>query len=291
VPGPRRRRRGLVLALVALVVVLLAGGGVTAYALTRGSSTPAPPPPQAAAATSTSAEPTETATPTPTGSSSASSTAGGLVVPSVVGQQLEQAQAALQADGLQVQVTQQATDSAPDGSVTGQDPAANVSVATGSTVTLTVAKNSTGVFLSTLQPVANSGDYHPQVEATAISGHPYARAITAVTRCGSPTAVQYNMSRAYQRLTGIVGLTDDSDSRSLVQFDILVDGKPKFSQQVHLGQAVAIDVPVPDGLRLDVEVTRLEKNCSDYNGSSSTQTTAAWANMQLVGATPASPTG
>lgn len=225
-----------------------------------------------------------------TATASSSSTAGGLVVPSVVGQQVEQARASLQAAGLQVQVTQQETDFAPDGSVTGQDPAANESVASGSTVTLTVAKNSTGVFLSTLQPVANSGDYHPQVQATAISGHLYARAITAVTRCSTPTAVKYGMSRAYQRLTGVVGLTDDSDSRSLVQFDILVEGKPTFSQQVHLGQAVAADVPVPDGLRLDLEVTRVEKSCSDY-GSSSTQTTAALSNMQLVGATPAGPMG
>jgi serine/threonine-protein kinase len=276
-PGPagNGRRRGLIIAAVALVVLLGIGGGVAAVALTGNSHDPV------ATGTTTPSTTEDVATTTETATSATSTTpsAGGTVVPSVVGQSFPQAQTALQSAGFQVKATYEPDSGAPDGSVTAQDPAANASVAAGSTVTLTVVKNSTGDFLSTLQPVGTGQGTDWAVGAATVNAKPYAQAIVFGTRCNDKAVVQYNLGRAYQTLTGIVGLRDDSSSDALVQFDVIVDDKPVFTQQAKLGQDIAVNVPVAAGLRMDLQVTRVEKSCDDYNKPA---TNAVWANMQLT---------
>ena len=280
-PPAGRSRRGLLLALVAVLVVLLAGGGVTAFALTRGGgSTPA-------AATTTTSAAAGTTTDEATDTASATTTDSSAVVPNLVGQPLAQAQAALTSAGLQAVVKQVTDDTAPSGTVTAQDPAAGVPLAAGGPVTITVAQSTQGTYLSTLQPVP--GGSQATVQAAALNGQTYAHAITADTRCGTPVALQYNLSRAYQQLTMTVGLSDDSNSAAVVQFDVLIDNKTVFSQTAHLGQALPVKVDVTNGLRLDIEATRVEKNCDQY--WSPAQATAVWADGLLTGGpAAASPT-
>ncbi|MFI7413107.1 DUF6777 domain-containing protein [Streptomyces sp. NPDC049627] len=72
-------------------------------------------------------------------SPSASETADTVTVPDVRGQLLEDAQAALEAQGFQVDTTEETTDTAAPGTVTGQSPEAGGATPSGSLVTLTVA--------------------------------------------------------------------------------------------------------------------------------------------------------
>jgi hypothetical protein len=193
---------------------------------------------------------------------------------------LADAQSALSAADLQGQVVRQTDDTHPDGTVTAQDPIGASSLAAGGTVTLTVAQHSNGTYLSTLHPVDVEGQYGEVVGPARLNGQTYAHAVTSRTDCSTPVVLQYDLGRAYQHFKTTVGLADESNNSTLVQFDVLVDNKPVFSQQARLGQALAVDVSVTDGLRLEIEATRVEKPCTERYGDAST--TAVWADALLT---------
>jgi hypothetical protein len=288
-PPPRSRRRGLLIAALVLVV-LLAGGGVAAYALTRntggsdaaaaGSSSP----------TSSAAPETTTSSPTRT---TASTTAG--VVPSVTGMTLAAAQTELSNAGLQFKVTEKLDDSQPDNTVVVQDPPAGGTLQPGGTVNLTVARKSIGVYLATLQPVAD-GYYGGRVGTVSMNGQTFVHAIQAETACNAnsnstqTTMLQYDLGRKYQQLTMSVGLADDSDSAATVAFAVMLDGRQVFLESTSLGQPKPATIDVTGVLRLEISATRTDEHCSSW--SDGPKATAVWADPQLFGAPGAAgPTG
>ncbi|MCW2740406.1 MAG: hypothetical protein JWR45_828 [Blastococcus sp.] len=280
-PPARPRRRGLLIAALVLVV-LLAGGGVAAFALTRD---PADGGTSAAESSSRSSSPSARSTSRSPVTTAPSAPAD--VVPDVTGLTLTAAQAALQRAGLEFQVTEKLDDSQPDNTVVAQDPAAGGTAEPGATINLTVARKSIGVFLATLQPVAEAY-YSATVGTASMNGQTFVHAIRAVTACNSgssttqSTVIQYDLGRKYQKLTMSVGLADDSDSQGVVQFVVLLDGRQVFSQPARLGQAVPADIDVTGVLRLEISATRIDETCNSY--SNGPEATAVWADPQLFSA-------
>ncbi|MCW2534258.1 MAG: protein kinase [Blastococcus sp.] len=283
-PEPRKKRTGMLVAIAALVVLLLTGG-ITAFALTRGDDSGGV---AAAASTTDSTASSERTTSAPR--TTASSTPAGGEVPAVTGLSLAQAQRDLQNAGLRVTVTEVLDDAATDNTVTAQDPAEGSRLERGSTVTLTVARRSVAVFLTSLTPVANS-NYGQDTGTSALSGKTYVRALMLGTDCDRPSVIQYDLGRHYRTFATSVGLQDDSYSDGVLQLDVLIDGRSIFSGTAKLGEPLPVEVDVSGGLRLELSAARIDPGCR-YDA----RVTAVWGDPQLKGApgevppAPASPT-
>lgn len=272
-PQPRTRRTGLLVGLVALVLVLLVGGGVTAFALTRGNSSTHT---QDAATGTTAAEPSAaTSTEAAATSTSASPTAG--VVPAVTGMPLADAQTAITNAGYHVQISEQLSDSATDNTVTAQDPQEGATLEPNGTVTLTVARRAVGVFLADLHAVQTT-NYSPQTGTATTNGKTYVHGVSAEVDCGGPTTFQYDLGRHYQSFVATAGPSDDSGSSTLMQIDVVIDGRSVFSQRLALGQSAEIKVDVTGGLRLALTATRVEPNCNSYPGAH-----VVWGDAEVFG--------
>ena len=139
--NPNRRRLWVLLAVVALVLV--AAGAV--FALTRGDS---------GGGGGATTQPTTTA-------------AALVQIPDVVGQQVAEAKAALEAVGLAVLVTKEASNDAPAGQVLAQRPSAGGGVPVGTTVELQVSSGPTTVAVPSVQGAA-LGDAKAQLEALGL---------------------------------------------------------------------------------------------------------------------------
>jgi len=100
------------------------------------------------------------------------------------------------------------------------------------------------VNLSSVEYVYGSWDIRGSV---TINHAEYANAYALTDR--SP--VEYNLGREYSRLTGSVGLTDDSTYVGSGSLTILVDGQPSFSSDVSPGPLVPIDIDLSDARRLE----------------------------------------
>jgi hypothetical protein len=248
-------------------------GGITAFAVTRGND--AADAAGAAEATTEPARSSERTTSAPR--TTASSTPAGGEVPAVTGLSLSQAQRALVNAGLRVQVDETLDDTVADNTVTAQDPVEGMSVAKGSTVTLTVARRAVGVFLSTLEPVDYQGSYY--VQTASLNGKSYVRAVTSQTVCGTSSSLQYDLGRHFQKFTMTAGLSDDSSSDGVLQIDVILDGRSIFSQNSTLGAPVTVDVDVSGGLRLEISASRVEQDC--YYGDT---VSAVWGDPEVFGA-------
>lgn len=87
-----------------------------------------------------------------------------------------------------------------------------------------------------------------------VSGRQYGRGVTLNVFCsnskGGAYWVDYDLARRWSRFNVVAGLSDASPTTSTATFTVLVDGRPVAGEQVTLGQAVPIDVPVDGALRL-----------------------------------------
>ncbi|MGZ6799118.1 MAG: NPCBM/NEW2 domain-containing protein [Mycobacteriaceae bacterium] len=199
---------------------------------------------------------------------------------------LDEATAAIQNAGLQV-VTKEVLDSSKaDNTVVAQSPAGGTATPAGP-ITLTVARQSVGVFLADMTPVqTSSSSSNVQTSTVTMNGTTYAHAISGALDCGGTSdSYQYDLGRHFRTLTSKVGLSDDSDSTTKVLFEVLVDGRKVFSQTTTLGKPVALNVDVTGVLRLDVVATMINTDCN-YG----TTKTAVWADAQLFGTPDEVPT-
>lgn len=282
------RRRKLVIAAAAVVVLAVAG---TAAAVTLGggqkagaNSTPI------TAITTASDSPSASDTPTPSDTPSASDTAttsaAGLGVPSVVGMTLYEATAAIQNAGLQVVTKEVLSSDKADNTVVAQLPVGGTADSTG-TVTLTVARQSVGVFLADMTVVQTDGA-SLQTSTLTMNGVAYAHSISAGVDCRGGWykngSYQYDLGRHFRKLTSKVGLSDNSDNNTKVLFEVFVDGRKVFSKTTTLGKPVALNVDLTGVLRLRVDATVVSTTCTG------TGSTAVWADAQLFGTPDAVPT-
>jgi beta-lactam-binding protein with PASTA domain len=123
-----RRRQVRVIAGATGALVVAAGAGVVAMRDSDGRPT----------ITVDSTVPTTTAEPSP-GTATTTPVPSTIVVPTVIGAPVAQADAQLKVLGVNVVLQDDPLSSRPAGEVVGQDPPAGTQVAVGSTVTLTVA--------------------------------------------------------------------------------------------------------------------------------------------------------
>lgn len=93
---------------------------------------------------------------------------------------------------------------------------------------------------------------------------------------GSNCVFEFDLGRDWERLTGIVGFTDTSDSGTRMRVQIKVDGTSKLNQVLDFGKRpLELDVDVSDGLRLSIEL-------SDVAGYG----TIGFGDLQLLGTGP-----
>lgn len=110
---------------------------------------------------------------------------------------------------------------------------------------------------------------------TFIDGDPYDG--SSAQPGGDNCVFEFDLGRDWERLTGIVGFTDTSDSGTRMRVQIKVDGTSKINQVIDFGKKpLALDVDVSDGLRLSIEL-------SDVSGYG----TIGFGDLQLLGTGPA----
>ena len=172
-----------------------------------------------------------------------------------IGQDVDDASRDLTAAGFTVQESETIDDSVPSGQVLDATEEAG-------TVILTVARPPVTRFLTDLEYVdgsASTGLFH-------LSGTAYTHALNLyISYCGSTTSVEYDLGRDYRQIVGPMGLSDDSSSALRVRVEIFLDGALVQTNDIGLGEAVAIDRDIQNALRLKIQVTNLtaESPCHD----------------------------
>lgn len=110
---------------------------------------------------------------------------------------------------------------------------------------------------------------------TFIDGDPYDGSYTQPY--GESCVFEFDLGRDWDRLTGLVGFTDTSDSGTRMRIQIKVDGTSKVNQVIDFGKKpLTLDVDVSGGLRLSIEL-------SDVAGYG----TIGFGDLQLLGTGPA----
>jgi NPCBM/NEW2 domain-containing protein len=93
-----------------------------------------------------------------------------------------------------------------------------------------------------------------------INGDPYPHSQGAGFCFGSNQRNwEYDLGRKFSRFRATIGLSDSSTSKALVRYEIVGDEQPIYKKDVRLGQAVSVDVPVQNVLRLRLKSTLLSK--------------------------------
>ena len=251
-PAPgRSNRRKVVLIAGAVVVLLAAGGG--AYAIAAGSGTVHP----AAAATST----TPAASVTPSATVTVTDTATG--APSI-------------ADTVSSE-TDQATGS-------GQ-PSVDSTVPAGSPLPATTQ------WVGDMTTVAYdeaSGAGQAQTGAYKSNGTQYGHSLGMQAGCynqdGGDNWSEFDLSRSWSTLTGIVGLSDDSPGTTRMTWRVYGDGKILASGASSLGSAAPLRLSVRNVLRLRLWINDPSSVPSGTCGRTASGDYAnfVWGNLQLT---------
>ncbi|UVS79459.1 protein kinase domain-containing protein [Actinokineospora sp. UTMC 2448] len=256
--GPPVRTRKRRTPLVVAALVLLAGAGGGGYYLATqdsgggggaaggGGSTSTPTTAVVPAGGQGSGPPTTTTTTT--------AVTAIAVMPDLVGKTLGEAKDSLPPD-MPVEIVEQIDESAKDGTVLSQEPAAGTSPV--DSVTLTVARPAVSVFLHTYTPAAGGWNSPSGSTSAAMQGKPYVNSLLDATDYGCTSdarVVEYNLSKKFRRLVATAGVDDGSSSSNLrIQLQIFADGRAVLNEAVQFGKVVEIDVDVTDVLRLRLQ--------------------------------------
>jgi serine/threonine protein kinase len=174
-------------------------------------------------------------------------------MPSVVGEPERAAVELLESYGIAATVTDVLDETARNGTVTKQTPAAGEPLT--DTAELVVAHQPEIVFLADMDPVDVDGD-----EATGqaqLNGTIYTRSVLLRPPGADPGYLEYDLARAFTRLVGTVGPRDDVLSDGVYKVEIFADGTSVFDQRLGLGQTAPIDLDVTNVLRLRLQVTQI----------------------------------
>lgn len=175
-------------------------------------------------------------------------------VPDVVGKTIGEALTQLEGLGFTVVQKRVVSEGKPDGTVTGQDPAAG-SENVGE-VTLSVAREPELSYLAERDFLSISSGCSVDQEAMEGNGELYSRAMGVACPYSSNRVaeIEYDLSRDYQRLSSAVALSNSSNSNGVVKIEIFGDDRLLASTQVKFGQTSSIDAEVTGVLRLRVRV-------------------------------------
>jgi hypothetical protein len=157
-------------------------------------------------------------------------------------------------------VTTAVSDS-PVASVSPPASAGNSAEATdrGLSIGPTVTQQPSKVWLADLDVITSGGTVRTGKQN--LNGTAYTHSVYTFT-CGRPNVeYEYVLGRKYRRLTGLLGLNDESpDTLVRMQLEVSVDGEVLFQRIVGYGEFVSIDIDVSNRLRLSLRTTLIEDN-------------------------------
>lgn len=192
-------------------------------------------------------------------------------VPDFTGMQVADVQA--WADERGITLTEHAVPNAelPDGQVVATTPESGQTAT--SEIVVEVARTPQTRTLDLTEPLYDdSSCYDVDSGQTSIDGDPYEA--SWATPDGEECYFEFDLGRDWTQLTGVVGFTDDSESRTRMRVQILLDGAEKLNQVIDFGgDPIDLDIDVTDGLRLRIAL-------SDVDGYG----TIGFGDLQLVGA-------
>lgn len=113
-------------------------------------------------------------------------------------------------------------------------------------------------YLADVEPV-DSEHYSYQTGQGDLSGETYTRSVMIDPDQEEQGYAEYNLSRAYSRVEGSVGLRDDAPSSTTMKVQMYADGEVIFDETVGLGDVVPFDLDVEGVLRLRVQITDLSE--------------------------------
>jgi len=174
-------------------------------------------------------------------------------VPDVSGESIGDALEVLENLGFTVEQTDEFDETAADGLVLAQDPAAGTENA--GNVTLTVSRRPVVVFLDELTQVSQSRTSFGTYDS---NGTTYDRSLLMGTSSRSESSVEYNLSRDYRQFVTSVGLSDTAELEMVARFNVLGDGRLLQTADVAFGSTLELDIDVTDVLRLQIEYTVLD---------------------------------
>jgi len=203
-------------------------------------------------------------------------------MPDVVGMRVGEAESLFRDWGVDVRTELELSDERPDGEVLSSVPSAGERV--GSEIQLNVAAAPVAGKLGTedaplLDYVINNRSYGSYTNKPAeVNGELYEDSLLAelsrYTEAGDSAYWDYNISRDWNRLEAVVGITDDSTFEQRARFRVVLDGDVIWERDdVGFGEEVPVAIDISGGLRLRLEVVALD------NG----EVGIAWGAPRLLG--------
>jgi NPCBM/NEW2 domain-containing protein len=116
------------------------------------------------------------------------------------------------------------------------------------------------VWLDELAAVDHGGSttngIYPKTKGST-GGTEYTHVLVGSAGCQSVAYawVEYDLSKDWARFSTVVGISDNSSSKSQASFTVSVDGRQVADGSLRPGATVPVDVSVAGGLRLRLEIT------------------------------------
>ncbi len=155
-------------------------------------------------------------------------------------------------------------------------PVAGPNTEAGPRQTTQSAGSQTGqpVFLMDLPPVADANRWDSG--AGTLRGASYPNSVIGADRLfGEPELVDYNLGGRYTRFRATVGVDDNAPRDVKYRFEVLTDGKSRFSRTLDIGQTAVVDIDITGVLRLTLLVDDSPGDYASYEG-------AIWGDATLV---------
>ncbi len=196
-------------------------------------------------------------------------------MPDLGGSSEADARAALSELGARIAVVDQYQPGASEGVVLSTEPLAGEEIT--DRATLHVAEPLSSVFLTQLTPAASSCRTG---ESALINGESEEEAIVCQPPPGAnPRSVTYALGGEMESFRAKLGLDDEGDAETPVEFRIFVDGRQVLSRRLEFGDVLPVDVPLLGKLQLRFEASAAAVAASP--GASPVG--AVFAEPQLVG--------
>lgn len=194
-------------------------------------------------------------------------------VPDFVGRQVAEVETWASDRGITLEEVAVPDSDHADGEVLGTTPEAGQSASSEIEVQVARTPSTKSLYLTEALNDAYCSD--TESGEVFIDGDPYDGSATLPDDDGC--VWEFDLGRDWERLTGIVGFTDSSESSTRMRVQIKVDGTSKVNQVIDFGkEPLELDVDVSDGLRLAIELSPVAG-----------EGTIGFGDLQLLGTGPA----
>lgn len=178
---------------------------------------------------------------------------GEATMPDLTGKSLDEASRVLTALGSRPSIKRSFVAGTPTGAVVGTDPLPGAALTREPVVTV-----ASGAATLPLATVNDTGSCSSK-SGGSVNGNKTSTGISCGAR-SVQTSSSWIISRAASRLQATVGLDDASDPLATAQIKIVADSQTILDEAIKYGQSVNLDADVSNVLRLEVIVTRTDKN-------------------------------